>query len=128
MTVIVDGTSYNINAIKVQRLAEFLDLYAERTQDGVLHRQLIGVYYNWKMTIAQPDSTQLADYQAFWAVITEATPFHSVTVPNTTGFDYTFTAYIANVQDNLVISTRPEGNYWDGLTVDFIAQSPAATP
>lgn len=128
MTVIVDSVSYNVNAIKVQRLAEFLDKYAERTVDGVLHRELIGVYYNWKMTIAQPDSTQIADYKSFWTAITAAVSFHTVTVPNVSGLDYTYTAYVANVQDVLVISTRAEGNYWEGLTVDFIAQSPALTP
>ena len=44
--IIVDGTYFDLPMVSLKRSADFLDKYAERTEDGVLHRELIGVYYN----------------------------------------------------------------------------------
>ena len=124
--IIVDGTSYNVNAT-VTEDGDFLYQYADRTVDGVLHSKLIGVYYNYKMSIFQPSASQLADYNALWIKITEATEFHTVTVPNVSGFDYSYKAYMANCHRKLVMD-KVDGNYWEDTTVDFIAQSPAKIP
>ena len=51
--IIIDGTSYDIPVIGISRKAEFLDKFAERTEDGVLHRELIGVYYNYQLKFGQ---------------------------------------------------------------------------
>ena len=127
MTVIIDSTTYNIRVTSLARSADFLDRYADRTQDGVLHRQLIGVYFNYKLKFAQPDDTNISAYQALWLKLTEPVEFHTVTVPDVSGFDYTFTAYFANVADEIEI-TKVSANFWKNLTVNFIAQSPARVP
>ena len=120
--IIIDGTSYDIPVIGISRKAEFLDKFAERTEDGVLHRELIGVYYNYQLKFGQ-SSNNVSDYAALWVKLTEATEFHEVTVPDESG-DYTFTAYFSNVADEL---KKQQGavNFWRNLTVNFIAQSPA---
>jgi len=46
-------------------------------------------------------------------------------VPDESG-DYTFTAYFAGISDELR-KTAGVKNYWKGLTVNFVAKSPART-
>ena len=119
--LIIDNESYNIPILSLKRTADFLDKYANRTEDGVLHRELIGVYFNYQLqlgAITDPD-----EYARLWDKLTEPEEFHTVTVPNESG-DYTFQAYFSNVADEM--RTRHNGkNYFEGLTVNFIAQSPA---
>ena len=49
MSIVIDGTTYDIPILSIKRKAEFLDKYAERTEDGILHRELIGVYFNYEL-------------------------------------------------------------------------------
>ena len=51
MTLIIDGNSYDIPVIGIVRRADFLDKFAERTNDGKLHRELIGVYFNYQLKL-----------------------------------------------------------------------------
>ena len=120
--IIIDGVTYDVPVISISRKAEFLDKFAERTEDGILHREIIGVYYNYVLKFGQ-SSNNVADYAALWVKLTEATEFHEVTVPDESG-DFTFQAYFSNVSDEL---KKQKGaiNFWHNLTVNFIAQSPA---
>ena len=43
----VDGIYYDIPMVSLKRNADFLDKYAERSEEGDLLRELIGVYYNY---------------------------------------------------------------------------------
>jgi hypothetical protein len=122
--IIIDGTTYNIPVLSIDRTGDFLDKYAERTEDGILHRELIGVYFNYKLKFGSTFDT--IEYAALWNKLTEPTEFHTVTVPDENG-DYTFTAYFSNVSDSLRRSTDAS-NFWKNLTANFTAQSPARTP
>jgi hypothetical protein len=117
----IDGTNYNVPVVSLKRTADVLDKSAFRSEDGVLHRELIGVYFNYQLQLGR--TYNVADYAALWNKITEAVPFHEVVVPDESG-DYTFTAYIANVSDEL-IRTEAAANFWKNLTINFIARSPA---
>ncbi len=123
--IIIGGHTYNIPVVSLTRTADFLDKYAERTEDGVLHRELIGVYFNYKLQLGA--TTDTAEYAALWDKLTEAVEFHSVTVPDEDGVSYTFTAYFASVGDELR-KIKDAVTFWKTLTVNFIAQSPARTP
>ena len=128
MSVIIDGTTYNIGVVSLTRTADFLDKYAERTEDGILHRELIGVYFNYKLQLGAPvTAAEISAYQSLWSKLTEAEEFHTVTVPDETTTPYTFTAYFASVGDELRKNTAG-ANYWKNLTVHFIAREPANTP
>lgn len=122
--ITIDGVAYDVPVIKLTRTADFLDRYAERTEDGILHRDLIGVYFNYKISFGRP--SDMSEYQDLWDALTEPTPFHTVIVPDETG-NYTFTAYFSNVGDEL-IKQKNGVNYWKNLTVNFIAKSPERTP
>ena len=118
--IIIDSITYDIPILSIKRTADFLDKYAERTEDGVLHRELIGVYFNYQLAFGQTTDTDT--YAALWAKLTEATEFHTVTVPDESG-DYTFIAYFSNVADE--VRKTSTVNYWKNLTVNLIAQAPA---
>ncbi len=119
--LVVDDISYNIPVISLRRKANFLDKYAERTEDGVLHRELIGVYFNYQLKLG--GTLDRGEYRRLWRKLTEAKAFHTVTVPDETG-EFTFTAYFTNVGDELR-HQYGEGSDFRGLTVNFIARSPA---
>jgi len=118
--IIIDGTSYDIPVISLKRRCDFLDKYAHRTVDGTLHRELIGRYFNYQLTLGASLNTE--EYALLWAKLTEEEEFHTVTVPDETITPYTFTAYFSNVGDELR-KTDGDVNYWRGLTVNFIAKS-----
>ena len=125
MTIVIDSTTYNIPILSIRRKAEFLDKYAERTEDGVLHRELIGVYYNYELAFGRTNNT--TEYAALWEKLTEPVEFHEVIVPDGDGVPLTFTAYFAGVSDELRKTTDAK-TFWKSLTVNFIAQEPARTP
>jgi hypothetical protein len=121
--ITIDGIAYDIPILGIKRKAEVLDKYAERSEDGVLHREILGVYFNYSLEIGT--TTNTAEYARLWSKLTEPEEFHTVTVPDESG-NFTFTAYFAGVSDTLR-KTAGEKNYWKGLTVNFIARSPART-
>lgn len=119
--LIIDNQTYHIPIISLKRKADFLDKYASRTEDGVLRRELIGVYFNYQLQLGNTVDT--AEYARLWKKLTEPVEFHTVTVPDEAG-DYTFTAYFSNVGDEIRKETNSR-NYWKNLTVNFTAKAPA---
>ena len=117
----IDGIGYKIDVLSVKRTADFLDKYAERTENGDLERELIGVYFNYKLQLGP--GIDRTEYARLWDKLTEPVEFHEVTVPDEDG-DYTFTAYFSNLADELLRKVA-EKNYWKNLTVNFIAKKPA---
>lgn len=126
--IIIDGVTYDVPIIALDETCDFLDKYAERTQDGKLHRELIGCYFNQQIQFGTPTTEAgRAALTALWAKITEATEFHTVTVPDDDGVPFTFTAYVSNVKRSVKKWTASK-TVWKTLTVNFIAQEPAITP
>lgn len=124
--IIIDGTHFDIPMVSLKRSADFLDKYAERTEDGVLHRELIGVYYNYTLTVGSSTAFGETDYKAFWDKVTEPVEFHEISVPTADGY-YTFTGYISSVSDEYekILNNKA---VFKGFTCKFTAQAPARTP
>jgi hypothetical protein len=121
--VIIDDTTYNVPVISLKRRADFLDKFAERTVDGKLHRELIGVFFNYQLQLGSTTDTD--EYESLFDKLSEEKEFHTVTIPHKSGSSRTFSAYFSNVGDTL---RRVKGDdvYWTGLTVNFIARSPTS--
>ena len=117
--IVIDGEQFKIDVLSVKRSADFLDKYAERLANGHLRRELIGVYFNYKLQFGP--GLDRKEYARLWDKLTEPVEFHEVTVPDEDG-DYTFTAYFSNVGDEL-LRKKAEKNYWKNLTANFIARS-----
>lgn len=119
--ITIDGITYNVPVTSIKRKVDFLDKYAEITEDGNLQRKLIGVYFNYQLAIRATDNPD--EYARLWDKLTEPVEFHTVTVPGASG-DFTFTAYFSDVGDEIFMR-RDNKNYWQNLTVNFIAKAPA---
>lgn len=122
----IDGVHFDIPMVSLKRNADFLDKYAERTEDGELHRELIGVYYNYTLTVGDSDAFGDTDYDAFWDKMTEPVEFHEISIPTKDGY-YTFTGYISSVSDEYEKILDDE-SIFTGFTCKFTAKSPARTP
>lgn len=117
----IDGRTYNVPIIEIEMAADMLDKYAERTNDGMLHRELIGVYYNFQITFA-PGYDNQAEYAALWRKLSEPTEFHTVTLWDESG-PYTQEGYFANTQHTLT-KVKEDRPYWRELQTQFIAKQP----
>lgn len=121
--VVIDGERFDVEVESVVRKADFLDKYAERTEDGDLKRELIGVYFNYTLQLF--GNGRPSEYARLWDKLTEPVEFHQVIVPGSEE-DYAFTAYFSGVSDRLQLQ-RAARNYWTDLTVTFTAKAPART-
>ena len=123
MTITIDTIEYDIPIMDIDRSADMLYKFAERTADGKLHSELIGVYFNYKLKFgAILDS---AVYAALWDKITEPVETHIVVVPAAVG-TLTYTAYFSNIKDKMR-KDAAAANYWKNLTINFIATEPERT-
>lgn len=95
--LIIDGTSYDIHLIDVKRRADMLDAQAYRTEDGKLHRKVIGVYYNYDVTVGVEWDTD--KYDKLFEVLAEPVAYHSVQLP---GESKAQNRYISSVEDGII--------------------------
>lgn len=119
--LIIDGIKYNIKVlIGVKREIQFLDKSAERTEDGDLDRELIGVYFNYKNIKFEPQTDDNYDeYNNLIQAISEPTEFHTITIAN-----FTFTAYFSSISDEIYRYQNGKA-YFKELIVNFTAKKPA---
>lgn len=124
--ITVDGISYDVPVLGVERECEFLDKWAKRTTLGVLKRKLIGVYFNYTMTFVFP-TARPAEYRRLYKKLSEPVEFHEITTYGEDG-TYTYKAYINKLTDKVVRVESTDNVYWTNLSCKFIAQSPAKRP
>lgn len=117
----IDGTIYNIRVLTgVKRNADFLDKYANRTDDGDLKRELIGVFFNYQnIKFERQTDANYGEYKKLYDKLTEAEEFHDI---NIAGFQ--FRTYFSNVSDELYLY-KDGKPYFKNLTVNFTAKKPA---
>lgn len=124
--ITIDGKTYHVGVTQLQRSAAVLDGdNAGRTMSGKMVRDLIGTYYNYELSV----STQKLDYREYdelYDIITAPVDSHRVTLPYGQS-TLTFDAYVTNAKDNLICA-RSGANIWGGLSINFIAMTPAKKP
>jgi len=116
--ITIDGTPYNVPILSCDRTADSLDRYARRTVDGVLHRKLIGIFYNYKVKFGTILDTTL--YNSLWDKLSEPVEFHTILIPN----EPSFTGYIGSIKDAVKLVSGGT-TYYMGLCADFIQQGPS---
>lgn len=116
--IIIDNVEYPVAIIDLQRKGDILDLTANRTEDGVLHRDVIGTYYNYTLSIYTPDR---ALYERLWWVLTAPVPSHMIRLPYQ---DEAFEGYFGSCKDNVNL-VSPEGYTAKGLSFNLIATRPS---
>lgn len=123
----IDGHHYEVRMIKLSRSASILDKYANRTLDGVAHREIIGVFVNYSLTFAYHDAPER--YDEFWQKLIEPVEWHDIILPRNIGYTSPFQAYISNVKDNIEYA-NPNNNYerrFNGLSCDITSRAPNLT-
>jgi len=124
--IMIDGIFFDIPMVSLKRTGDFLHKYAERNEAGTLMAELIGVYYNYTLTVGTSSDFGETDYEAFWDKMTEPVEFHEISIPTKDGY-YTFMGYISSVSDEYKKILDNEAEF-TGFTCKFTAQSPARTP
>jgi hypothetical protein len=117
--IIIDGIQYDIPIVDMKAQADMLDKYAERTNDGVLHRELIGVYDNYEIEFAHSVSRGEV-YADLWWKLTEPVPWHNVVFPTVLG-ERTIEGYFANT-NHQILRMKNGTSYWKGLTTSFVSR------
>ena len=117
--IVIDSIDYDIPIVSLSGQADMLDKYAERTVDGVLHRELIGVYDNYEIQFA-PSYRDSATYSDLWFKLTEPVPWHTVKFPTIFG-EREIEGYFANTRHEV---SKQKGNvtYWKGLSTSFVSR------
>lgn len=123
----IDGTEYGAIVTALQRNFSVADgENAGRTLDGKMHRDLIGTYYNFSITIMTDRLTQ-AKYNELYEMISAPVESHTITVAygNET---LTFEAYITQGSDDLIRQYSDANRLWGNLSFNFIAMEPQRRP
>ena len=116
----IDGVPYPVAIIKMQRKGDILDLTANRTEDGVLHREVIGTYYNYSLEMIAPTDPEL--YEKLWWKLTEPIASHRVRLPyQPTAFE----GYFSSCKDEIKLVDK-EGKYIGmGISCNLTMINPA---
>lgn len=112
--LVIDGISYNIPFVSIKRTIDFLEKYAERTEDGDIKIETIGVYKNYKISIGTIDDPIL--YDKLIEHITDCeNRFHTVILPDASK-NFEFYGYFSSIEDEveriLSDSTKYKGLSW----------------
>lgn len=124
--IIVDGTYFDIPMVSLKRRADFLDKFAERVETGDLDRELIGVFYNFDLTVGTSSDFGDTDYDFFWDYMTRPKEFCDFSLPIKNGY-YNFRGYISSVSDEYKKILDNEAEF-TGFTCKITAKSPARVP
>lgn len=119
LRIIIDGQEYPVAITKLQRKGDILDLTANRTEDGILHRDVIGTYYNYTLEIGVVKDKVL--YELLWQVLTAPVASHMIELPHD---HQQFEGYFGSVQDNIEMVTA-NGYKAKGLSCNIVATNPA---
>lgn len=117
--IVIDGIDYDIPIVSLSGQADMLDKYAKRTVDGVLHRELIGVYDNYEIQFAASVRNSQA-YSDLWFKLTEPTPWHTVVFPTIFG-EREIEGYFANTTHD-VVKQKGGVTYWKNLSTSFVSR------
>ena len=106
----------------MERKGDILDLTANRSEDGVLHRDVIGTYYNYTLNFIFTGDA--AEYEKLWVKLTEPVASHMVQLPYQSE---AFEGYFGSCKDNVTLITA-EGIKAKGLSCNLVCTRPSVTP
>lgn len=116
----IDGLSLGVGLVQIERHVDVLDKMARRTINGDLRREILGVYFNYKLTFGE--FTNMVTYSKLFDKLTEKKEFHIIQIPSNLGYD-TYTGYIAKVSDTILYVNGNDRRI-KGLTCEFVAKKP----
>ena len=119
-TIRIDNEDYGVGLVKIDRHVDVLDKVAKRTLDGDLHREILGIYFNYELTFGS--FWDMQQYSRLFDKLTEKKEFHIIEIPTNTGYD-TYKGYISKVKDVMEYVNGNERRI-KGLKCSFVAKEP----
>ena len=123
--LIIDGTTYNIPLVSIKRTLDFLEKYAERSEDGDVQIETIGLYKNYTISIGLIDDAKLYD-QLIEHITDCENRFHHVILPDASK-QFDFYGYFSNIKDE-VEKVLENGAQYKGLSWKMTSKKPYKTP
>lgn len=123
--LIIDGTTYNIPFISVKRTLDFLEKFAERSEDGDIQIETIGLYKNYTISIGLIEDAELYD-QLIEHITDCENRFHHVTLPDASK-QFDFYGYFSSIKDE-VEKVLENGAQYKGLSWNMRSKQPYKTP
>ncbi len=123
--LIIDGTTYNIPLISIKRNLDFLEKYAERSEDGDIQIETIGLYKNYTISIGLIEDAELYD-QLIEHITDCENRFHHVTLPDASK-QFDFYGYFSSIKDE-VEKVLENGAQYKGLSWNMKSKQPYKTP
>lgn len=117
--LVIDGVEYDVPIVDLQRSADILDKTANRSEDGVLHREVIGTYHNYTLKISHVRDMQL--YNELFSVLSAPVASHMIEMPDD---HVTFEAYVSSIKDKIIRVYANEGAKYGELSCKFTAMEP----
>lgn len=118
--LIIDGEEFRVGVLTIKRKGDILDKTANRTEDGDLHREVIGTYYNFTITIRPGNDVELYD-RLFW-VLTEPVAYHMVQLPS---MNEPVKMYFGSVQDEVRYINDEGTVYYKDLSCNVVCKEPS---
>lgn len=123
--LIIDGTTYNIPLVSIKRTLDFLEKYAERSEDGDVQIETIGLYKNYTISIGLIDDAELYD-QLIEHITDCENRFHHVILPDASK-QFDFYGYFSSIKDE-VEKVLENGAQYKGLSWKMTSKKPYKTP
>ena len=123
---ILDGKTYNVQVLMLKRSFEIKEAMGSKlTQSGSIHREPIGTYYNYQMTVRERNGDREA-LDAFWDAISQPVASHDCTFPYNQSM-LTQRMYVQKgTQD--IRRLHADGAEWKDITIQFVAKMPKVMP
>jgi hypothetical protein len=127
----MDGIEYDVDVgIRIDELERSFEKLSTdksgRTQNGRMYINIIGTFYNYKMTFRRGTGCSLEDYEKFFEALSAPVPFNVITVPYGQT-SLTFEAYITKASQQLIRSAHNK-HYWGPISISFISREPQKAP
>lgn len=124
-SVTIDSNSSVICTGLTRKFNKLSDSSSGRTQDGSMHINLIGTYFNYTLTLRRPPTCSMADWDKVWNIVSYNEPWTQITMPYNQG-TITYDAYITSGEQKLRYIKNGK-TYWDSIDLEFIAKEPILT-
>lgn len=129
----IDGITFpHLRVLDLVQTFEVLDgKNTSRVMTGEMKRDIIGTYYNYKLTIKPEYSEEgMKEYNKLWDICSSPTESHLLVVPYDVGSNdvvkntLTFNAYITSGSRNMLKYNYLGVDYWREGEFQFVAIAP----
>lgn len=116
----IDNENFGVGLLKIDRNCDVLDKIAKRTMNGDLYREILGVYFNYKLTFGR--FWDMDQYDRLYKKLTSRQEFHIISIPDNKGY-MTFKGYISKVKDHIEY-VNGNRRMITGLSCNFVSKKP----